>query len=94
MALEKNIVVGQLEVGEIGSISVRTDTVIDDDGTEISRSFHRKVLHPGDDVSGEDAKVQAVANAVWTDEVVAAYAAAQAAAEEGDTVVPAEEPGE
>ena len=80
MALEKNIVVGQLEVGEIGSISVRTDTVVVDDGNEISRSFHRKVLAPGDDVSGEDAKVQAVAGAVWTDEVKAAYAAAQAAA--------------
>jgi hypothetical protein len=80
MALEKNIVVGQIEVGENGSIGLRTDTVVTDDGTEISRSHHRKVLAPGDDVSGEDAKVQAVASAVWTDEVVAAYAAAVAAA--------------
>lgn len=80
MALEKNIVVGQLEVGENGSIGLRTDTVVTDDGTEISRNFHRKVLAPGEDVSGEDAKVQSVAGAVWTDEVVAAYAAAVAAA--------------
>ena len=80
MALEKKTVTGQLEVGENGTIGVRTDTVVTDDGTEISRNFHRKVLAPGDDVSGEDAKVQAVAGAVWTDEVVAAYAAAQAAA--------------
>ena len=56
-------------------------TVVLDDGVELNRSFHRKVLAPGDDVSGEDAKVQAVANAVWTTEVVAAYVAAQAAAE-------------
>jgi hypothetical protein len=82
MALEKQTVTGSTEVNENGSINVRTDTVIVDDGKELSRSFHRKVLAPGDDVSGEDAKVQAVANAVWTDEVVAAYAAAQAAAAE------------
>ena len=80
MALEKKTVTGQIEVGENGSIGLRTDTVVTDDGNEISRSFHRKVLAPGDDVSGEDAKVQAVAGAVWTSEVVAAYAAAQAAA--------------
>ena len=81
MALEKKTVAGQIEVGENGTIGLRTDTVVLDDGNEISRSFHRKVLAPGDDVSGEDAKVQAVAAAVWTESVVAAYAAAQAAAE-------------
>ena len=80
MALEKQTVVGSLGVNENGTINVRTDTGIIDDGVEASRSHHRKVLAPGDDVSGEDAKVQAVANAVWTDEVKAAYAAAQAAA--------------
>ena len=89
MALEKKTVTGQLEVGENGSIGLRTDTVVTDEGAEISRNFHRKVLAPGDDVSGEDAKVQAVAGAVWTTEVVAAYAAAQAAAE--PAVAPAEE---
>jgi urease accessory protein UreE len=80
MALEKQTVTGQIEVGETGTIGLRTDTVVTDDGVELNRSFHRKVLAPGDDVSGEDAKVQAVAAAVWTTEVVAAYAAAQAAA--------------
>ena len=78
MALEKKEITGSMEVGDLGAISVRTDTVITDDGTEVSRSFHRKVISPGDDVSGEDARVQAVANAVWTDEVVAAWEAAQA----------------
>ncbi len=81
MALEKKTVTGQIEVGELGTIGLRTDTVVLDDGVELNRSFHRKVLAPGDDVTGEDAKVQAVANAVWTTEVVAAYVAAQAAAE-------------
>jgi len=80
MALIKQTVTGQIEVGENGSIGLRTDTVVTDDGVELNRSFHRKVLAPGDDVTGEDAKVQAVASAVWTTEVVAAFVAAQAAA--------------
>ena len=80
MALEKKTVTGSMSVGENGSISVRTDTVVIDDNKELSRSFHRHVVHPGDDVSGEDAKVQAVAGAVWTESVVSDYAAAVAAA--------------
>ena len=90
MALEKKTVTGQIEVGELGTIGLRTDTVVLDDGVELNRSFHRKVLHPNDDVSGEDAKVQAVASAVWTDEVVAAYVAAQAAAAPAAEEAPAE----
>ena len=81
MALEKQILVGGLTVNENGSLGVREDTVITDDGNEVSRNFHRKVLQPGSSLDGEDARVVAVANAVWTDEVVAAYQAAQAAAE-------------
>ena len=80
MALIKQTITGQIEVGENGSLGIRSDTIVLDDGVELSRNFHRKVLAPGDDVSGEDAKIQAVANAVWTTEVVAAYVAAQAAA--------------
>ena len=91
MALEKQIVVGQIEVGENGTIGLRTDTVVTDDGVELSRTYHRKVLAPGDDVSGEDAKTQAVAGAVWTTEVVEAYAAAQAAAAPAAEEAPAEE---
>ena len=82
MALEKTQVIGSMEIGELSQISVRTDTVIKDDGNEISRSFHRHVVVPTDDVSGEDAKVQAVANSLWTDEVKAQYQAS----------LPAEEP--
>ena len=80
MALIKQTVTGQIEVGELGSLGIRSDTLVLDDGVELSRNFHRKVLSPGDDVSGEDAKIQAVASAVWTTEVVAAFVAAQAAA--------------
>ena len=74
MALEKVIKIDQIEiVGDYKSIQVRQATVITDDGVELSRSFHRHSLNCDADISGEDAEVQAVCNAVWTDEVKAAY---------------------
>jgi hypothetical protein len=75
MALTETTKVDQIELIENGSIQVRTATIIERDGTEISRSFHRHVKHPGEDVSNEDPKVQAIANAIWTAEVIAAYQA-------------------
>lgn len=68
----------KIEVVENGTVQVRTSTVIKRDGEEISRSFHRHVVVPGQDYSNEDAKVQAVCAAVQTAEVVSAYEAAQA----------------
>ena len=74
MSLEKIIKIDQIEiVGDYKSIQVRRATVVTDDGVELSRSFHRHALNCDADVSGEDAEVQAVCNAVWTDEVKAAY---------------------
>jgi hypothetical protein len=78
MALQEITKVDQIELVETNHIQVRTATIIERDGEEISRSFHRHVLAPGDDVTNEDPKVQAIANAVWTEEVIAAYQAAQA----------------
>tara|TARA_R110000764_G_scaffold71023_1_gene146426 strand:- start:516 stop:836 length:321 start_codon:yes stop_codon:yes gene_type:complete len=76
MSLEKVIKIDQIEiVGDYKAIQVRTATVVTDDGKELSRSFHRHSLNCDADISGEDAEVQAVCNAVWTDEVKAAYAA-------------------
>jgi hypothetical protein len=79
MALEKVIIVDRIEVVENGTVQVRTKTAIKEDGVEISSKFHRHVVVPGADVSGEDAKVQAIAASIHTAEVVAAYQAAQAA---------------
>ncbi len=62
-------------VGRFKHIQVRTATVIERDGVEISRSFHRHVISPLDDVSGESNEVQAIAAAVHTDDVKAAYQA-------------------
>lgn len=78
--LEKVISVDLIEVIENGSIQVRTKTAIKEDGKEISSKFHRHVVVPGADVSGEDAKVQAIAASIHTPEVIAAYQAAQEAA--------------
>ena len=70
-------------VGDYKHIQVRTATVIERDGVEISRSFSRHVVAPDADTSGESAEVQAIAAAVHTDEVKAAYAAHVAAQSEG-----------
>jgi hypothetical protein len=85
MALTKEIVVDKIEVLEMGEIQVRTATRIKEDGKQLSSSFHRNVLEPSTknesdawvdtDISGEDARVQAVANATWTDSVKTAYQA-------------------
>ena len=77
MALEKVMFVDRIEVVESGVIQVRTKTAIKEDGVEISSKFHRHVVVPGADVSGEDAKVQAIAASIHTAEVIAAYVATQ-----------------
>jgi hypothetical protein len=81
MALEKVISVDLIEVIENGCVQVRTKTAIKEDGVEISSKFHRHVVAPGADVSGEDAKVQAIAASIHTAEVIAAYQAAQVVAQ-------------
>ncbi len=74
MALNKETQIGKIEVvGKYKSVQVRTDTVIIEDGNELSRKFHRHSLMPDADISAEHTEVQAVCNAVWTDEVKANY---------------------
>jgi len=82
MALTKETVVDKIEVLEMGQVQVRTATRVLEDGVQLSSSFHRHVLEPstktgdtwGDtDISGEDARVQAIATATWTAAVKTAY---------------------
>jgi len=82
MALTKETIVDKIEVLEKGSVQVRTATRVLEDGVELSSSFHRHVIVPsvktgdtwGDtDISGEDARVQAIATATWTSAVKTAY---------------------
>ena len=74
MALTKETQIGKIEVvGKYKSVQVRTDVVIIEDSEELSRKYHRHVLHPDADISNEHSEVQAVCNAVWTQEVKDAY---------------------
>jgi len=75
MALTERNIVDLVELVETNHIQVRTANIIEKDGQVVAKSFHRHTLAPGDDVSGEDSKVQAIANVVWTEEVIAAYSA-------------------
>ena len=74
MAITKETQIAKIEVvGKYKAVQIATDTVIKEDGVELSRSRHRHVVQPHQDITGEDAEVQAVCNAVWTDEVVSAW---------------------
>ena len=80
MAIEKRIEHDKIEVvGEYKAVQVREATVIIEDGKTLTRSFHRYVLQPDDDISGQTAEIQAICNAAWTDEVKAAWATHKAA---------------
>lgn len=78
MALEKIEIIDRIEVLENSCVQVRTKTVIMEDGKQISGSYHRHVVVPGDDYSAEDARVQAICAATHTAEVIEAYKAASA----------------
>ena len=74
MALTKETQIGRIEVvGEYKIVQVRTDTIVFEDGNELSRKFHRHSLTPDADISSETSEVQGVCNAVWTDEVKSSY---------------------
>jgi len=73
MALIEKIKVDQIEITENNTIQVRTATIIEKDGIEISRNFHRHVIVPGSDITGQDPKVVAIANTIWTEDVITEY---------------------
>ena len=74
MALSKEVSYDYEIRGDYKIIQERQKTAILEDGKELSSSYHRRSLAPDADVSGESSEVQALASAVWTDEVKAAYA--------------------
>ena len=82
MALEKTIKEDKIEVVDVGDwrmVQVRTATIITEDGKELTRSFHRHMVSPGDDWSNASVEVKAICDAVHTDAAKTAYEAAQAA---------------
>jgi hypothetical protein len=75
MALIEKQLVDLVELVQSNHIQVRTANIIEKDDVEIAKTYHRHVVSPGDDVTNEDLRVQAIANAIWTEEVIAAYQA-------------------
>jgi hypothetical protein len=78
MALTENTSIDQIEIVGDWNIQVRQATVIERDGDFVSRTFHRWVLTPDDDISNQEQKVQDICNAAWTPEVKTAYEAFKA----------------
>ena len=78
MSLTKQAVIDQITVTENGTIFYREATRIMEDGNQISQTYHRNSLTPGQDLTGVPANVVAHCNTAWTADVVAAYQAAQA----------------
>jgi DNA-binding transcriptional LysR family regulator len=79
MALTKQTVVDQITVTENGIVLYREATRIMEDGNQLSQTYHRTSLTPGQDLTGQPEKVVAIAQAAWTPEVIAAYQAQVAA---------------
>lgn len=80
MAITKETVVDQITVAENGIVLYREVTRIMEDGNELSKTYHRTSLNPGQNLAGQPANVVAICNVVWTPEVIAKYQADQAAA--------------
>jgi DNA-binding transcriptional LysR family regulator len=78
MSLTKTTAVDQITVTENGIVFYREATRIMEDGNELSQTYHRNSLTPGQDLTGIPANVVAHCNLAWTAEVIAAYQAAQA----------------
>jgi DNA-binding transcriptional LysR family regulator len=79
MAITKETAVDQITVTENGTVLYREATRIMEDGNELSKTFHRTSLVPGQDTTGIPANVVAHCNVAWTAEVIAAYQAQVAA---------------
>jgi hypothetical protein len=73
MALTEHTSIDQIEIVANWNIQVRQATVIEKDGVQVARSFHRWILTPDSDISGQEQKVQDICNVAWTDEVKSAY---------------------
>jgi hypothetical protein len=83
MAITKETQIGKIEVvGQYKSVQVRTDTVVMEDGEELSRKYHRHSLSPDAVITDEHSEVQAVCNAVWTQDVKDAFEAFKASQED------------
>ena len=83
MEITKEKAIDQITVTENGTVLYREATRIMEDGNELSKTFHRSSLLPGQDLTGIPANVVAICNVAWTAEVIAAYQAQMAAQPQG-----------
>jgi hypothetical protein len=79
MALQKEVKIDRVEIVENGTVQVRQATIITEDGKQISRTFHRWCITPGEDYSAQEQQVQDICKVSHTPEVIAAYKAQQEA---------------
>jgi hypothetical protein len=75
MTISSTTVIDKVEVLQLGQLQVRQAEIITKDNVEIARTYNRWICVPGDNVSTQDPKVQAIANALWTSDVISAYQA-------------------
>ena len=73
MAITEKTIIDIIEVLQNNTIQIRNANIIERDGIEIAKTYHRHVINPLDDITNEDAKVQTIANAIWTQEVINNY---------------------
>lgn len=85
MALTETSIIDSINVKPTGHIEVRRADLVLRDGEEIAKAYHRHVLSPGDDLTGQDARVAAIAGATWTPGLIAAQTAAMIAAAQAET---------
>ena len=79
MALKKEVYYDKIEVvGEYKAVHLRRATVIKEGGKELSRSYHRHVIHPDDDISDEPQEVRDICNVIWTDAILSKWTKYQA----------------
>ena len=79
MSLDKKILIDRIEIAENGTVQIRQATIITDDGNQLSRTFHRWCITPGEDYSAQEQQVQDICKVTHTPEVIAAYQAQQEA---------------
>jgi len=77
MALTERTEIDLIEVSQPWHIKVRQATIIEKDGVQVAKTFHRWGLVPDMDISDQEPKVQAIAKAAWTPEIIAAYQASK-----------------
>ena len=75
MAITEKNIIDVIEILENNTIQIRNAKIIERDGIEIAKTYHRHVLSPLDDITNEDIKVQTIAKAIWTEEVINNYKA-------------------